>query len=1514
MKIFLLRASGALSNVFLILLAALFFGHIAIAQNQPPQILPLNNLTVDESGIVDVSLSATDAEDARVLANPRIVVLGSSTAAGFGVPPDSSWVRRLRKYLISLGKPYSLHNLAVNNYTTYHVLPTGSVPPEDRPEPDPQKNITAALALNPNIIIVHLPSNDLANGYTTAETMANFALLKQQAEEAGALFFITTTQPRNLGFALRQELKNQATQIISTYGAFAIPIFDDLAAADLTIKPEVDFGDNVHVNETGQRLIYERVLQVIDPYLAPQPVSFTLQTPLRFLNIVQTDRRTARLEVRPKFNDAGNYNVTIRATDTEGGVATRSFNISVTDRPPGFNGKWAASQVAGSITHNLNGGDTYEFYIYFPRNYDDDNTPKPILFALHGNEGKANGLEQLIAPTTGAGSIARMASQGTDFPMIVISPKQKNTVGTQSVTSWHVEQLHLLVQHSLTAYKADRDRMYFTGYSTGGHGVWEYAIKYPDFPAAIVPVSGWTNFAGFNARGGNNPCTIKHIPTWIFHGNPDNVVPYSESTQMQSLMNACIPTPNPLVRLTTITGVVHDNIRPVVYPNITGADNIYDWLLQFSKRDGVPPQFTLSPEITGITTSTVSLRMRINEPGRIVWGVYSPTVATPTYSQLQSGTGALQSGSLETAGNVTESLTISGLTFGTAYRIFIAAQDNAPVPNVSAIVALSATTSTEGITWQLQRTVKVNFSNTTVPNLPDWTTINGDAINGTTTFALRDANGAAANINLIGYHNTNNSSHWGTRDNNSTLTNGPVPDAVMRITLATQNTMRFKITGLNPSLRYSFTMHGGRTLAGTGFTDRPLLTVYDFNGRQASLECLNNSKNTVSVEYVQPTANGEIDFSYWGNNADRWGYINGLIINEYLGITGTNPPPAAPANLTASATGQTTVALSWNAVSGATGYHVYRSTTGGFTPSSANRVASNVAANSFNDTGLQASTTYFYMVTAVNANGESVASNQAQATTQAAPQPPAAPANLTASATGQTTVVLSWNAVSGATGYHVYRSTTGGFTPSSANRVSSNVAANAFNDTGLQASTTYFYVVTAVNANGESAASNQAQATTQAAPQPPAAPANLTASATGQTTVALSWNAVSGATGYHVYRSTTGGFTPSSANRVASNVAANAFNDTGLQASTTYFYVVTAVNANGESVTSNQAQATTQAAPQPPAAPANLTASATGQTTVVLSWNAVSGATGYHVYRSTTGGFTPSSANRVSSNVAANAFNDTGLQASTTYFYMVTAVNANGESAASNQAQATTQAATIANGLRGEYFSNMTLSGTPLTRTDANINFNWGSGSPMSGIPVNQFSVRWTGRISATASGVYTFIANTDDGVRLWINNVLIIDRWVNKSASDVSANFTMTAGVWYDFRMEYYENSGNAVARLDWRTSTMARVPVPPLAFQLPAAVGSGSRVENLYASPKLDFKVYPNPAVEQVNILMESPYEEDTEVAVINLLGQIMYRGILPKGALMLSVPTSQLGRGAFIVVADKNGERVSKKIIIK
>jgi uncharacterized protein (UPF0179 family) len=133
-------------------------------------------------------------------------------------------------------------------------------------------------------------------------------------------------------------------------------------------------------------------------------------------------------------------------------------------------------------------------------------------------------------------------------------------------------------------------------------------------------------------------------------------------------------------------------------------------------------------------------------------------------------------------------------------------------------------------------------------------------------------------------------------------------------------------------------------------------------------------------------------------------------------------------------------------------------------------------------------------------------------------------------------------------------------------------------------------------------------------------------------------------------------------------------------------------------------------------------------------------------------------------------------------------------------------------GLIAEYYDNADFTGTRVTRIDTTVNFTWGSSSPDPALGTDTFSARWSGQVKPLFSETYTFYTTTDDGVRLWVNGQLLIDKWVNQVPTEWSGSITLAAGQLYDIRMDYYENGGNASASLSWSSASQAKQVIPQI------------------------------------------------------------------------------------------------------
>ena len=149
-----------------------------------------------------------------------------------------------------------------------------------------------------------------------------------------------------------------------------------------------------------------------------------------------------------------------------------------------------------------------------------------------------------------------------------------------------------------------------------------------------------------------------------------------------------------------------------------------------------------------------------------------------------------------------------------------------------------------------------------------------------------------------------------------------------------------------------------------------------------------------------------------------------------------------------------------------------------------------------------------------------------------------------------------------------------------------------------------------------------------------------------------------------------------------------------------------------------------------------------------------------------------------------------------------------------------TSTALVITDWRGEYFASRELQGNPvLIRNDGYVDFNWGEGSPAPTIPVNGFSARWT-RTRQFREGTFHFTIVVDDGVRLWVDNTLLIDKW-HDGQSTYAADLHLTAGA-HALRIEYYENTGGAMIQFDW-SQVEEPTPTPTAGTPVPADVWHG-------------------------------------------------------------------------------------------
>ena len=378
---------------------------------------------------------------------------------------------------------------------------------------------------------------------------------------------------------------------------------------------------------------------------------------------------------------------------------------------------------------------------------------------------------------------------------------------------------------------------------------------------------------------------------------------------------------------------------------------------------------------------------------------------------------------------------------------------------------------------------------------------------------------------------------------------------------------------------------------------------------------------------------------YYDGTASDWAKITIEEGNEDLTnatLHCAKSAPAAPVVKLGNSATSGKPMLTWNAVYGATSYRIYRSTSRG----SGYSLLGTVTATSYTNTGAKAGTTYYYRVKACNDAGLSPYSNIVSGKVKSVTPKPSAPVVKIGNSASSGKPMLTWNAVSGATSYKVYRATSQNGTYS----LLGTVTATSYTNTGAKAGVTYYYKVKAVNSAGESAYSNTVSGR-----------ATVTTLTMGHSSTSgkpqLTWKAVSGATSYKVYRATT----KNGAYSVINTTKARTYTNTGAALGTTYYYKVEALNAAGKSMGFS---AVVDGKVAPVLAVGYSSVSGKPQ----LTWKAVPGATEYQVYRSTQQNSGYSKINTTT----ATSYVNTGAKANTTYYYKIVAVKGTAVSDFSN--------------------------------------------------------------------------------------------------------------------------------------------------------------------------------------------------------------------------------------------------------
>jgi len=207
-----------------------------------------------------------------------------------------------------------------------------------------------------------------------------------------------------------------------------------------------------------------------------------------------------------------------------------------------------------------------DFLLYLPSDYGNDPQQEwPLIVYLHGANLRGTTLELLMGEP-----LPRKLEKETDFPFIVISP-----LGDGGSEFWAqdgmISSLFTLLEEVQNVYSVNTKSIFLTGNDMGGHGVWTIGLRYPEYFAALAPVSGYFSYP---FKVPENICDLKDVPVWAFHGGRDHYVPEDVEQALVDALIAC----GGKAQFT----VSQDMKNDVLYKVYTDPE-LYEWFLLQTK-------------------------------------------------------------------------------------------------------------------------------------------------------------------------------------------------------------------------------------------------------------------------------------------------------------------------------------------------------------------------------------------------------------------------------------------------------------------------------------------------------------------------------------------------------------------------------------------------------------------------------------------------------------------------------------------------------------------------------------------------------------------------------------------------------------------------------------------------------------------------------------------------------------------------------------------------------------------
>jgi predicted peptidase len=206
------------------------------------------------------------------------------------------------------------------------------------------------------------------------------------------------------------------------------------------------------------------------------------------------------------------------------------------------------------------------YLLYLPKDYASAGEKRwPLILFLHG--AGERGTDLALVARHGP---PKLVAAGKDLPFIIVSPQ------CPLDQRWDDDALIVLLDDVSVRYRVDRRRVYLTGLSMGGFGVWSLAVNHAERFAAAAPICGGGNGIDVLLVEGVGKQALQSLPLWAFHGAKDDVVPVSESERMMAALKRAGCTN---AQLTVYPGAEHD-----AYTRTYDNPGLYEWFLAQQRR------------------------------------------------------------------------------------------------------------------------------------------------------------------------------------------------------------------------------------------------------------------------------------------------------------------------------------------------------------------------------------------------------------------------------------------------------------------------------------------------------------------------------------------------------------------------------------------------------------------------------------------------------------------------------------------------------------------------------------------------------------------------------------------------------------------------------------------------------------------------------------------------------------------------------------------------------------------